>query len=885
VNLAPVFGATHSLRDQFPATQNFDPFAGLDLSLGGVLSGFTLERYVEGITTFGYRADLGWSWVTPTPQGNALTCAASGNGVNLLAGDAGTVMRSTDTVNWETRQIDSLGGITGLAFFGGHFVAVANNGVFLSNDGATWRQVSDGLRMGSCLAATAGRLAFVDGNYNLVTSSDGVDWTTLATVRDSLADETLYYPKGLAAGNGVLVAVGGNGASLSRVFSSSTGGASWTLRASGASYGEVAANAVAFGNGRFVCVGLLDQLLTSPNGVDWTPGRVLGGAADHGFNGLCFDGTRFVATGADGTIAASADGLTWTAQPSPTTQHLGRVVAAGGHLWAFGNGGLVLQATAPSAFASIGASATTGIPQQVAICRLRTLAGKLFAVAEDGQLFVSTDGTAFVAATSGSSLAVTDLTEHNGTFVAVGSGNAYTSTDGLTWTTRAPGVTSWWPNTVAYLNNQYVAAGYGGLILTSPDGIAWTKRAEAILGNTSETRVTALAYGDGAYLAVGWTWQPGTMSTLTIRSTDGVNWNWTSVSPGSGKLLDLEYRSGGFWTFTSLGQTWNIPPGQVFWSGVDGNGIETPGALHKFGGRGVLVQDAFSVFDYETMRRDRLSISGGDLVWMPCATPIESNSPAVFVGRRITEPVPLAWFGNRIYLGGNGSILRSRPIADLGAPQLFAQPISRSVEAGATVAFSAGVSGEGKLTYQWYKNGALLAGVTTPELLFTAAQPGDAGTYSVRVSNGAGGVTSADATLAVAASFAGWQIANFTTAELGNPAISGPLAVLGPDGASNLLKYAFGVAPRAAIPATAQTLTPPAVAGSPAEWTLVYRRPANRPDLDYAVESSTTLVSWSTTGIVHERIATADPDGQETWRGRVTTSAPRLFLHLRVTEK
>lgn len=149
---------------------------------------------------------------------------------------------------------------------------------------------------------------------------------------------------------------------------------------------------------------------------------------------------------------------------------------------------------------------------------------------------------------------------------------------------------------------------------------------------------------------------------------------------------------------------------------------------------------------------------------------------------------------------------------------------------------------------------------------------------AVAASNGISPDAAKTLTISVLTPFAAWQNANFTAGELANPAISGPTIALGPDGVSNLLKYALGVAPRAALPVNAQT-----VAQAGGNWTYTYQRPSNRVDLVYAVEVSTDLQSWSATGVTLQRTATADANGMETWQGSCTNSGPNLFFRLRVT--
>jgi len=83
------------------------------------------------------------------------------------------------------------------------------------------------------------------------------------------------------------------------------------------------------------------------------------------------------------------------------------------------------------------------------------------------------------------------------------------------------------------------------------------------------------------------------------------------------------------------------------------------------------------------------------------------------------------------------------------------QPVSLIVEAGGTASFSVAASGTQPLTYQWQLGGANLAdhgrtsGATASTLRISCVQPGDAGSYSVLISNVAGIVRSASATLAV----------------------------------------------------------------------------------------------------------------------------------------
>ena len=82
-------------------------------------------------------------------------------------------------------------------------------------------------------------------------------------------------------------------------------------------------------------------------------------------------------------------------------------------------------------------------------------------------------------------------------------------------------------------------------------------------------------------------------------------------------------------------------------------------------------------------------------------------------------------------------------------PAIVRQPASQFVGVGTQVTMSVEASGSGALSYQWFCNGAPLTGQTNATLLLTNAQPAQAGTYTVRVSNQFGAATSLGAVLNV----------------------------------------------------------------------------------------------------------------------------------------
>lgn len=83
------------------------------------------------------------------------------------------------------------------------------------------------------------------------------------------------------------------------------------------------------------------------------------------------------------------------------------------------------------------------------------------------------------------------------------------------------------------------------------------------------------------------------------------------------------------------------------------------------------------------------------------------------------------------------------------APAITTQPQSQTVSEGANVTFTVVATGTAPLSYQWAKGGTDISGATTSTLTLNAVTLASAGTYTVRVSNSAGSVTSNPATLTV----------------------------------------------------------------------------------------------------------------------------------------
>jgi hypothetical protein len=83
------------------------------------------------------------------------------------------------------------------------------------------------------------------------------------------------------------------------------------------------------------------------------------------------------------------------------------------------------------------------------------------------------------------------------------------------------------------------------------------------------------------------------------------------------------------------------------------------------------------------------------------------------------------------------------------APSITTQPLSQAVGLGTTLNLSVAASGMAPMTYQWYRNGGVLSGITGAGFQIASIQSTDAGNYYAIVSNAAGKATSTVATVTI----------------------------------------------------------------------------------------------------------------------------------------
>lgn len=203
-------------------------------------------------------------------------------------------------------------------------------------------------------------------------------------------------------------------------------------------------SAIAYGNSKYVAVGVNGSIIVSTDTVIWTP--VFGGTSNT-LNSICFGNGIFVAVGANGTIIYSEDGYVWNKSSTNIFLSLTSVTYAGGTITSF------------------------------------------VATSTTGSIIISPDADTWSNVTSGTSNSLNDVDYNNNLIIAVGNyGTIVTSANGTTWTTRtstqtytsngstvsATIPTPYNLKGISWINDRWVATGEYSTVITSTDGISWS---------------------------------------------------------------------------------------------------------------------------------------------------------------------------------------------------------------------------------------------------------------------------------------------------------------------------------------------------------------------------------------------------------------------------
>jgi len=144
----------------------------------------------------------------------------------------------------------------------------------------------------------------------------------------------------------------------------------------------------------------------------------------------------------------------------------------------------------------------------------------------------------------------------------------------------------------------------------------------------------------------------------------------------------------------------------------------------------------------------------GAAIWTSLSglqTVAAGNYSLTFPFTGLTANKTYEWRSNYKKIGQSpvfGSVVLT--VTLLGPPTFTTQPSNQTVNSGADVTFTAIANGNPSLiSYQWYKNSAVISGAINSVLSLTGVTSSDAGSYQCKASNSEGTVSSSVAVLTV----------------------------------------------------------------------------------------------------------------------------------------
>ena len=456
-----------------------------------------------------------------------------GNGVFVTVGTNGTVLTSTDGIDWQAQTSGTSAHLHDVAWNGAQFVAVGDGAIITSSDAVNWSvQTVEGLHRS--VAWNGSVWAAVKENANTVSvSADGLDWQA--------------HDTGLTATLNSVTAAGSRffAACDNRTIVTSLDGVVWQLHpleAEGVP-AEVSFKAILWDGERFLAIGTDedasdDHILVSQPGSEW---RYDQASLPRNLYDIADSGTLFVAVGENGQLLASPDGSDWTRVPTPPGKedaHLYGVVWTGSRFVAVGQAGTVVT----SADGMSWTAADSDLSQDLLSVAATT--NFIVAVGRQGTIAISDGGDYWTPRSSGTNADLTAVASSGSALVAAGAGGTLL---------RSPSGMDWYPvdtldayfarlaqsggqtdlMDVSWSGKEFLLSGAGGVLaMGSSDGRQWQLR-------FLETDLSVATCG-GNGQPPGWTGYALGMSDGSLRFSQGV------IVPAAGSVNAMVWRSDRF---------------------------------------------------------------------------------------------------------------------------------------------------------------------------------------------------------------------------------------------------------------------------------------------------------------------------------------------------
>ena len=462
-----------------------------------------------------------WKEIGALAGSNVLYTAAGNNSTRLLAGDLEVRLGSlvSNVVLWP-RQVGSLpftapswtyystlwetNGTNGFYLLAGQSGMIVEgspntNGVY------AWQTPFVSPRDWLWDATTSlGLYVAVGDHARIMTSDNGIDWTTEAIPLTNSVSSTNTVFFGVGGTTNLLIAVGNKGSialspnNLYPVVITNSDGSTYTNQIS--SLGVIWYSMPAITNNN----------VTTNNDL-----KAVG-----------VFGSQYLIAGGNGTLLSSLDGTNWTTRSVPTTNYLSSIETFPGGVVVVGDAGTILTSTDGLLWTKRTVTNVTAHTSGTTnwIFRVRYLQGTLLAVGENGSIYSSTNATAWTLVRSGTTAWLNDLQMVSNTCYIVGTqGTVLSSTNLAAWTNLGT-ITEKSLYAAANQNGQLVIVGIEGVILRSQ-----------VVPELSSVDFLDFSRADGVNV-FSVTGQADQQFTLD-SSADLVHW-------ATGPLLELLYSSG-----------------------------------------------------------------------------------------------------------------------------------------------------------------------------------------------------------------------------------------------------------------------------------------------------------------------------------------------------
>ncbi len=360
--------------------------------------------------------------------------------------------------------------------------------------------------------------------YEILTSPDGIDWTTRTSATTNALRDVIYVQnRFVAVGDGGAVCTSADGvmwtnqpSTLNVNLTHITYGAGRLMASSGgisggAYYSEDLINwstslsgevrQVTYGAGKFVVFlnGTTNVLVSNDGGLQWSTNSLgLGFRKTLNPFALGYGNGLFIVAGDEygrfgferSVILKSTDAVEW--QLVPVSDGAPRAVGFGPELYVvagagFGSG--CLLQTSPDATQWFKQPANL-IPHSLSAIAYGS--GRFVAVGNSGGVVFSTNGLNWFAASGGENKMSRGIAFGHAGYIAVGEG-VLGSKDGFEYSLRSTHTGS----DVVYGNGAYVATAGGSEVLESTNGFQWNLR------SAGSTGLRSIAFANNSFVAVG----------------------------------------------------------------------------------------------------------------------------------------------------------------------------------------------------------------------------------------------------------------------------------------------------------------------------------------------------------------------------------------------